>query len=567
MIKKLTRRMFLKGAALVGVGSAAAGLAACTNNAAGGSEPAATTWDGEYDVVVIGYGGAGANAAVAACEEGVKVLLIDHAPAGEEGGNTIKSGQFVMATDDANQLHDYLSKLYGKFRNWDDEALMSYCQGCQENFSWMTGPLGGDPEIICQREHPSQGSEATNNSWILFDNAWGLGRPGYIYNWHEFPEIESGKHCFCLTATGTRFDSGYYKLCQAAVNKRVGNGIDLWLAANGKQLLTDSDGAVIGVVIEKDGQDLKIKANGGVCLCTGGFEGNQEMISTFLQMPYVFQQGGLYNDGSGIKMAMSVGADLWHMSNSAGFSWTFKRPGEKLVTSGLTARNGIIVGLGGGRFMNETAQSRHGRIDIGGRWISTPMPLPSYLVQDAALLAAKKKLVGSFSDDYAAEIAAGDVISGATLEELADNIRKSNGGADAPNFSTEKFVAAVNSYNAAFSAGKNAEFGRPIDTMAPISTAPFYAVKIAPTYFNTQGGPRRNKFAQVVAINGLPIPGLFSAGEMGSVFADMYNGSGNLGETMVFGRYAGQNAAARAKGTFTGATEKAKTWQGEPYKA
>lgn len=59
--------------------------------------------------------------------------------------------------------------------------------------------------------------------------------------------------------------------------------------------------------------------------------------------------------------------------------------------------------------------------------------------------------------------------------------------------------------------------------------------------------------------DGTPIEGLFVGGELGSIFPDMYNGGGNLGETMVFGRLAGQNAAHRAQGTFEGAAEPAKT--------
>ena len=63
--------------------------------------------------------------------------------------------------------------------------------------------------------------------------------------------------------------------------------------------------------------------------------------------------------------------------------------------------------------------------------------------------------------------------------------------------------------------------------------------------------------AQIIDLNGDPIPNLYSAGEFGSVWCDMYNGGGNLGETMVFGRIAGTNAALRAKGEFEGATEPA----------
>ena len=569
MKKNISRRSFLKGAAIGAAGLTMAGAGLKVNQARAEDEIA---WDAEYDVVVLGYGGAGANAAVAAYENGAKVLLAEKAPEGAEGGNTAVSGQFVMATDDANGLYDYLTTLMGKFQNWDPEAVRAYCEGCAENYGWMTGAMGGDPAIISPVEHPSAGMEARNTDWKLADGQEGrlsdpykIGRTDYwYYNWAEFPEIPSSKHCLCLTATGTRFDRGYYNLCQNAVKARP---IDVWFSAPGKKLITDAEGAVIGVIITKDGKDLKVKANGGVVLCCGGFEHNQEMITSYLQMPYVHQQGGLYNDGDGIKMALGAGADLWHMSNSAGFTWTHKRPHLDTVSlfGGPSSATGIYVGLGGDRFMNESAATRHGRIYIGGRWISTPMPLPAYLVQDADQLAAGKKLVSSFSDGYVDELATGEVLMGNTLEELAEAIRNSEGGKDAPDFSTERFVATVNAYNKRYDAGEDADFGRPFSTMVPVKTGPFYATKIGPTYFNTQGGPRKNKFGQVINTEGLPIEGLFEAGEMGSIFADMYNGSGNLGETMVFGRIAGTNAAKRAKGEFKSEDKPVTTWVGEIY--
>ena len=569
-MKNVSRRNFLKGTA-VGIGAVALASLPGTNVKAEAPE---LSWDEEYDVVVLGYGGAGANAAVAAYENGAKVLLAEKAPEGAEGGNTAVSGQFVMATDDPDGLYDYLTTLMGKFQNWDPEAVRAYCEGYAENYSWMTGPMGGDPAIISPTEHPSAGMEAFNKDWKLADGKDGnlsdpykIGRNDYwYYNWAEFPEIPSSVHCLCLTATGTRFDRGYYNLCQNAVKARP---IDVWFDAPGKKLITDAEGAVIGVIINKGGTELKVKANGGVVLACGGFEHNQEMICSYLQMPYVHQQGGLYNDGDGIKMALGAGADLWHMSNSAGFTWTHKRPHLDTVSlfGGPSSGTGIYVGLGGDRFMNESAATRHGRIYIGGRWISTPMPLPAYLVQDSEQLKAGKKLVSAFSDGYADELASGEVLMGETLEDLAEAIRNSEGGKDAPDFSTERFVATVEAYNKRFDAGEDADYGRPFSTMVPVKTGPFYATKIGPTYFNTQGGPRKNKFGQVINTEGMPIEGLFEAGEMGSIFCDMYNGSGNLGETMVFGRIAGTNAAKRAKGEFKSEDKPVTTFVGDIYAA
>ncbi len=572
MGKELSRRKFIKGAAFGATGVAAASfLGACSTGASGNGSSAgggsSVTWDEEYDVVVLGYGAAGSNAFVSAIENGAsKVLLAEKAVEGREGGNSSASGQFVMATDNPDELYNYLTAIMGKFNNWDPDAMRTYCDGCAENFDWMTGPMGGNPELIAPRERPTMGMEAAmtkpGNIWLERENPWNLGRSGWVYNWHEFPELESGQHCLCLSASGTRFDRSYYNLCQAAVKAHEDKGHDVWFNSPGKKLIVDGNGDVIGVVIEKEGVETKVKANGGVVLAMGGFENNQEMVSSYLQQPYVHQRGGLFNEGDGIKMATAVGADLWHMSNSAGFTWTYQNPEMNAVgLTGVSVALGCIVGLGGPRFMNESAENRHGRMEIGGRWISTPMPLPAYAVHDADQLATK--FMASFSDNYVNELASGEIISGATLEELAENIRKSKDGKDAPDFSTEKFVASINDYNKRFDAGENADYGRPIATMKPIKTGPFYAVKIGPTYFNTMGGPRRNKDGSVVNVDGVPINGLFSAGELGSVFCDMYNGGGNLGETMVFGRISGKNAALRAQDQFTASSDKPTQWVGE----
>ena len=184
---ELNRRNFVRGAAAMGaVGAMGAAGVAWADAAPAAADDVA--WDAEYDVVVLGLGGAGANAAVAAYEEGAKVLVCEKAPEGQEPCNTKASGQFVMATDDAQGLCGTYLPAAAKFTNWDEEALMGYCEGCAENFEWMCGPMGGDPDIVCPTAVPESEARMAD-SWILTDNAWGLGREGYIYCWDEFPEI------------------------------------------------------------------------------------------------------------------------------------------------------------------------------------------------------------------------------------------------------------------------------------------------------------------------------------------------------------------------------------------
>ena len=81
-------------------------------------------------------------------------------------------------------------------------------------------------------------------------------------------------------------------------------------------------------------------------------------------------------------------------------------------------------------------------------------------------------------------------------------------------------------------------------------TLSFSAVGSSPTIaasasmLNTQGGPRRNEHGQIVRPNGTPIPRLYSAGELGSIYSYLYQGTGNIGECLAFGRISGRNAAA-----------------------
>lgn len=262
----------------------------------------------------------------------------------------------------------------------------------------------------------------------------------------------------------------------------------MWKGCPGLRLVIDESGAVAGVVVEKDGQELAIKANGGVCLCTGGFEADPDLMASYTQLPTVNLQAGTMNTGDGLKMALSAGAQLWHMSNVSGFMWFYQAPGVttcKSLALGWQPR-GIFAGLSGKRFQNENAANRHGRIDIGGRWISTPMPVPTYFICDADQLGSP--IVESFSADNSVELASGEIIEGATIEELSQKIRDLG---EAPDFNANgELDKALAKYNAHCHAnndeGEEDDYGRMCTI--PVENGPFYAVKIGPAMYNTQVG-------------------------------------------------------------------------------
>ena len=106
----------------------------------------------------------------------------------------------------------------------------------------------------------------------------------------------------------------------------------------------------------------------------------------------------------------------------------------------------------------------------------------------------------------------------------------------------------VGRWNRYCDAEHDADFGRTL-MLAPIADGPFYAVELSPSMLNTQGGPRRNERGQIVRPDGTPIPRLYSAGELGSIYSYLYQGTGNIGECLAFGRISGRNAAARNRGS------------------
>ena len=138
-----------------------------------------------------------------------------------------------------------------------------------------------------------------------------------------------------------------------------------------------------------------------------------------------------------------------------------------------------------------------------------------------------------WSLDNSTEIAKGWVGQGKTVRELAKRI-----GVDQANL--EETVAKYNDF---CKAGWDRDFGRSKETLEPISEGPFYSIELWPCLVNTQGGPQRDHQARVLDNAGKPIPRLYSAGELGSVWGFLYSGAGNLSEVIAFGRIAGLNAA------------------------
>jgi predicted oxidoreductase len=141
-----------------------------------------------------------------------------------------------------------------------------------------------------------------------------------------------------------------------------------------------------------------------------------------------------------------------------------------------------------------------------------------------------------WSDDNSAEIAKGWILRADSIEELARQM-----GRD-----PARVREAVLRYEAACTAGADAEFGRPAHTLQSLGGPPYYAVRIVPTIVCTSGGGKRNIESEVLTPRGTPIPRLYEAGELGSMVSYLYQNGSYLTEAMISGRAAGSNAVKLA---------------------
>jgi hypothetical protein len=205
-----------------------------------------------------------------------------------------------------------------------------------------------------------------------------------------------------------------------------------------------------------------------------------------------------------------------------------------------------VVGPDARRFTDEKYKTRHGKIPVNGRWLPLSTPCPMFLIFDHTMFSAgplydKHPSHGwtqiveryEWSEDNSVELAKGWIKRADSVAALASAV-----GLD-----PKALVDSVERWNRHAEAKHDADFGRRL-MLSPIINGPFYAIELSPSMLNTQGGPRRNEKAQIVRPDGSPIPRLYSAGELGSIYSYLYQGTGNIGECLAFGRISGRNAAA-----------------------
>jgi succinate dehydrogenase/fumarate reductase flavoprotein subunit len=481
-----------------------------------------------YDLVVVGFGGAGSAAAIEAADLGARVLVVEKMATG--GGSTCEAAGSIRTTLDRNKALVHLRALTeGKT---PDDVLLAYIDGLADLPEWVKS-LGGLLADIPQTFHgvfpaPSDLGKFSGSAFPGLEGAEGLGTRLFV----------------TPTTPGMQGGEALFRLLERNVRERR---IDVWYDSPAQSLVLDDADGVVGLEVQHPDGVRRVEAKAGVVLCCGGFNYDPRLQKEYLgaELPALSPPGR--NTGDGIRIAQRVGADLWHMTAMAtcfGYKFDDVDAGfwMQLSTAGF-----IFVDQTGRRYVNEYDIERHMAHLVQFTCQPTTgayIRLPSYVIFDdkqrragpiTMLLTGHNRNVVSWSQDNSTEVEKGWITRAASIGELANKLHVEE----------SLLQQSVDDYNSAALAGAADSFGREPGDMIPIDTGPFYAAAVWPVLINTQGGPRRNGRSEVLRPDGSPIPGLFSAGELGSMWTRLYPGAGNVSEALVFGRIAARTAMKR----------------------
>lgn len=495
----------------------------------------------QYDVIVVGYGYAGAFAAIAAADCGVRVLLLEKAT--HPGGISICSAGGLRTAADAGMAFTYLQATCGG--KTPDTVLRQLADGMTGVEARLSALAQGTGARVENRHSPA-------NYPFPGGETFGFA---YVESIDGFDPAATWPH-----VRGAEQGALLFRLLQINVEKRSAR-IDIRLDSPVAGLLI-REGAVGGVALA-DGTECS--ASSGVVLACGGFEADPAMQAQYWPGGPALSAAYAGNTGDGIRMAQAAGADLWHMWHWHGCygyrlpdqgypfgvrvkrlpDWTPDAEGD--APGGLPVMPWILFDQSGRRFMNEYEPYVQ---DTGGRALANFDPArqrhdrnPAWMVTDAVGLTmyplgkpTRNDAAARYdwSTDNQREVSSGLFRMAADPVALAKII-----GAD-PTIVDD----SLGGWSVTCAAGRDARFGRPPSSLHALK-APYFAARLEPVVSNTQGGPVHDAQQRVLTPGGDPIPGLFAAGECGSAFGHLYMSGGNLAECCVGGGIAGTNAAAR----------------------
>lgn len=492
------------------------------------------------DVVVVGAGGAGMTAAITATDAGKKVIVVESQPIA--GGNSVRSTGGMNAAktpyQDKNEFKEAagvektLATAAEKFA--DNATITALAATVKSQWdAYQANPQGYFDSVELMELDTLIGGKGKNNPELvkaLAENSadaieWLASIGADVKNVGAFGGASVKRIHRPVNADGKVTAVGAYIVPILEKNLQDRN-VQFLFDTTANEIIM-KDGKAVGIkATGKDGNKVTINAK-SVVIATGGFGANAEMVEKYKPELKGFATTNAEGaQGQGIDMATAVGAATVDMDQIQIHPTVhIEEDGNAhLITEGLRGDGAILVNAEGKRFYDEVST----RDKVSAAIIAQPEK-SAWLVVDQSMVDKSAVIAGYIKSGY--------TVTGATYEELA----KAMGVDEAT------FVSTMNTWNQAVEAKSDAEFNR-TSFANPLTTAPYYAIKITPAVHHTMGGIAINPKAEVLNEKGEAISGLFAAGEVtGGVHGANRLGGNAVADFTVFGRIAGQSAADNAK--------------------
>jgi 3-oxo-5alpha-steroid 4-dehydrogenase len=467
------------------------------------------------DVVVVGFGIAGACAAISAAEAGASVLVVERASA--PGGSSALSGGEVYLgggttvqkacgfEDTADDMYEFLRAALGPHA--DEGKLRLYCDDSAEHFQWLVDHgVEFRPSLYDQ---PTWMPPTTDGLMWLGENSW------------PFDTLATP------APRGHRGPAPHFAgrvVMDALVAAAADAGVDVLVDTRATSLVVE-EGRVVGVHVRHYGEERELRSRHGVVLTTGGFVDNEEMLAA--HAPALLGHGKVsdgLDDGSGIRMGQEIGAATRRMH---------AHEVALTVVPALAAR-GMLVNAHGQRFVNEDTYP--GRVSHAA---VVHQPAPYWVIVDET----------GFEDVPEAER------WGVRPAHVAETLAELEQDLGMPAGSLETSVAA---YNRCAEQGEDPWFHKAARWLRPLE-APYAGIDVAAGFHPgdresgatgtgvagfTLGGLHTSVDGAVLSLAGEPIPGLWAAGRTtAGIHGEGYISGTSLGDGSYFGRRAGRSAA------------------------
>ena len=488
----------------------------------------------DTDIVIVGAGGAGMTAALTATSEGKSVVVVESQPV--VGGNSVRATGGMNAGKTVYQDENEFGESAGVEKTLktaaekyaDNATITALAKTVSEQWAaYQADPKGYFDSVELMELDTMIGGKGLNNPELvetLCSNSadaidW-LDEHGItLHSVSSFGGASVKRIHRPVDGDGKTVSVGSYMipLLQENCDKA---GVQTLLNTTATEILTDANGAAVGVkATGASGETVTVNAK-AVVLATGGFGANLDMVVEYKpELKGFMTTNAAGAQGQGIEMATAIGAGTVDMDQIQ-IHPTVEANTAALITEGLRGDGAILINEEGKRFIDEV-----GTRDVVSAAEIAQTGSYSWLVVDQAMVDASSVIQGYIKKGY--------TVTGETYEELGKAM-----GVDAA-----AFAETMDKWNGYVEAKNDPDFGR-TSFANPLNTAPYYAVKVTAGVHHTMGGLKINANTEVLNEKGEVIPGLFAAGEVtGGVHGANRLGGNAVADFTVFGRIAGAAAS------------------------